>query len=438
MRSIIRDFFNRSPVSYVPRNVFQSNEGGAPGEQLMRSYGSVGVLFAMVNRLASGTASANWHLYRGDPSTKHPDPSTEVLNHPAKDLWDHPNPFYSQSDFVETFQQHLDLVGEGWWILSRSNAGFGPPLELWPVRPDKMAPVPHPTDFISGYTYKNGSETVPLGIEDVIFLKYPNPLDAYRGLGPVQAILTDIDAERFSSQWNRNFFFNSAEPGGVIEFERSMSRAEFEEFLFRWREQHQGVANAHRVAILEKGKWVDRKYTQRDMSFVQLREMNRDLMMLAFGFPRPLLGITTDVNRANAEAAEVVFARWLLRPRLERIKQALNEKLLPLFGSSGKGLYFDYEDPTPEDRTQETTEMTAKVTALVALAGAGFDTSEACDMLGLPELTRATRAPQASFGRFQGKADPVEVAANRIEENWADRLDTERISLEKFIDEKQG
>jgi hypothetical protein len=60
-----------------------------------------------------------------------------------------------------------------------------------------------------------------------------------------------------------------------------------------------------------------------------------------------LLGDSTDVNRASAEAAEVALARWLLNPRLDKLRDALNTQFLPMYGSLGTGYEFDYEDPTP-------------------------------------------------------------------------------------------
>ena len=451
MKSVLRAFVeNKAPVQFVRKGTFtQGMPAGGSIVQLLQSYQGVGTLFAIIDRLATGTASVNWHLYRGDPSTKFPDPSTEVLKHPAKDLWDHPNPHFSQSDFVETFQQHLDLVGEGWWIVGRSKLGFGPPLELWPVRPDKMSPVPDADQFISGYLYKNGSEAVPLSAEpgkaDVIFLRRPNPLDLYRGAGPVQSILMDLDAERFSAMWNRNFFLNSAEPGGIIEVDRNLSDDEFNEMALRWQEQHQGVANAHRVAILEKGKWVERKYTQRDMQFALLRQSNREVIMLAYGFPKSLLGVTETVNRSTAEAEEMVFARWLLRPRLERIKQALNEKLLPLFGASGQGVYFSYENPEPPDHAQETLDLTAKTNAAKVLIDSGFDPIEVCEYLDLPLTTFSKPAPAPNpfaaptpgadlAAAMLNKVDPVTAARIILESNWTKRLETERKDLEKHLD----
>jgi HK97 family phage portal protein len=295
--------------------------------------------------------------------------------------------------------QHLDLVGEAWWLIARSKFGnAGPPLELWPVRPDKMAPVPDPENFISGYVYKNGQEAAPLNLQDVILLKQPNPLDLYRGAGPVQSVLMELDSDRFSAQWNRNFFLNDATPGGIVELNSTLSDAEFEEFNLRWREQHQGIANSHRVALLEKGAtWKERQFSQKDMQFNALRDLSRDRIMEAFGFPKPILGIVTDVNRANAEAAEVVLARWLIKPRLERIKQTLNEKFLPLYGTSGQGVFFDYDDPTPDDRAQDTLDLTAKCNAAKTLVEAGFDPAEVCAYLGLPDLTAAEIVAKAGI-----------------------------------------
>jgi phage portal protein BeeE len=148
------------------------------------------------------------------------------------------------------------------------------------------------------------------------------------------------------------------------------------------------VANAHRVAVLEQGmKWVDRKYTMRDMEFSALRNVSRDIIREAFGFPKPLLGSVDDVNRANAEAAEVLFGRWLLVPRLNRIRDALNHDLLPFFGpAAATGLEFDYEDPVPPDGESENAERDSRVNAVAQLVPLGFDAAEALEAFELPEI----------------------------------------------------
>lgn len=390
---------NRSPDTPVPfpsRGATRALPFMRPAgmEAQMRAMGSVGTLFSIVNRTSNATALVEWKLWRKAKSGKKED-RTEVTSHAALDLWNKPNPFMPRQEFVETFQQHVDLTGEGWWVVAydpRSTI----PLELWPVRPDRMTPVPSRERFLAGYWYTSpDGEQIPLGLDEVIFLRMPNPLDPYRGMGPVQSVLADLDATRYSAEWNRNFFLNSAEPGGIIEVPSPLSDPDFDQLRARWNEQHRGVANAHRVAILEHGKWIDRKLSQRDMQFVELRSVSRAVLREAFGISAFALGEVTDINRATAEASKAWFADQLTVPRLERIKAAVNHDLLPLFGPTAQGLEFDYESPVPADPETEAAQLTARSTAAATLATAGWDRDDVLSSVGLPAMRAAAPAPAA-------------------------------------------
>ena len=310
----------------------------------LASMASVGWLFSVVNRIAQSIAATEWKLYTVQNGEKE-----EVDNHPAIELWRNQDDFITREDFLETSAQHMELVGEMWWVLVRN--GLGVPIGLQVVRPDRMKPIPHPTEYIAGYEYRIGSTTIQLERDDVIFTRNPNPLDAYRGIGVVQSMMVDLGAERLAAEWQNNFFKNSAMPTGIIEFDSTLQDSDFERLAARWRMQHQGVANSNRVAILERGKWVDAKITQHDMQFEQLRRFERDQILGAFGMPLPIMGITESVNRANAEAAHYMYATWLIRPRLMRIRAALNSKLLKLY-PDGENLMFDFVDQTPENRVE--------------------------------------------------------------------------------------
>lgn len=359
-----------------------------PSDRQLMSMGATGTLFAIVDQIAESVSGAEWKLWRKAESGKIED-RTEVVRHAALDLWNKPNSFMTRQEFVEVVQQHFELTGEQWWIASRSTfSGIGP-IELWPVRPDKMEPVPHRTEYLAGYVYHGpDGEKVPLGLDEVVFLRRPNPMDAYRGIGPVQSVLADIDSIRFSAEWNRAFFQNNAEPGGVVKFDHRLDDNEWREFQARWAEGHKGINNAHRVAILENGsEWVDRKYTHRDMQFAELAQVSDEKIRKAFRFPKPMLGSVDDVNRANAEAGEVVYARWIVKRRLERIKQALNNDLLPMFGeATTQNLEFDFENPVPDDREADNNELTAKANAASALVGAGWSDEDVCAAVGLPMM----------------------------------------------------
>ncbi len=395
MRSLIGALVAKSPVSYSPRGLHFPQLQRNDAQAQMSAMGGVGTLFAIVNRTSNSTAQVEWKLWRKAASGK-PEDRTEVTVHAAKTVWDKPNPFMTRQEFVETFQQHLDLTGEAWWTVGKVGKM---PIELWPVRPDRMAPIPDAEKFIRNYEYTdpNGAR-VPLGTDEVVFLRMPNPLDIYRGMGPVQSMLTTLDSVQYSAEWNLNFFKNGAEPGGIVEVENRLSDDEFDEMTTRWREQHQGVNNAHRVAIIEQGKWVDRKFTNRDMQFVELNSVSRETIREAFGFPLSMLGTSQDVNRAAAEAGEYVFAKYLVVSRLERVKGALNEDFLPLFGKdAAKGLEFDYVNPVPKDEAQEDTKRVSVASATKTYIDLGFDPAEVLDMFELPALKYTKPDPKPTF-----------------------------------------
>src|SRR6266508_2772896 len=390
MRSALKRVLrNQAPVPMVARGtprmpLYHRNDATTQ----MQAYSAVGTLYSIVHRLSESTSQVDWRLFRksadGRVRYEGEEIRTQITRHAALDLWHQPNPWQTGQAFREATQQHLDLTGEAWWVVARSPLA-DLPLKLWNIRPDRMAPVPHPTQFISGYVYTGPEgEQVPLALGEVIFIKTPNPLDPYRGLGPVQAVLTDLDAMRYTAQWNRNFFLNSAEPGGIIEFPERLTDDEFNEFSERWREPHQGVSAAHRVAILEKGTWKDRQVTMKDMEVSELRKVSREVIREAFGIHSHMLGLSEDVNKANAEAGAASFGKWLIRPRLDRIKGALNTRLLPMYGAGN--LEFDHDDPEPPDRESDDRERTSKSTAFATLVGAGVDPDDASALVGWPAV----------------------------------------------------
>jgi HK97 family phage portal protein len=352
----------------------------------MRAMGGVGTLFAIVDRYASATAQVDWHLWARAASGRDED-RREITRHPALSVLHKPNDFYSSEELVETVQQHIDLIGEGVVVVVRDGT-FNIPIELWPVRPDKLQPVTDPEEFISGYVYYSpDGEKVPLDVDEVIRIKQPCPWDPYRGLGAVQAILADLQSVQYAAEWNRNFFLNSAEPGGVIEVDEELDDVEFRRLRERWNEQHRGVSRAHRVAILEKGKWRDRNVSMKDMQFAELRNVSREVIREAFRAHKHMLGLADDVNRANAQAAEITFGRWEVLPRLKRWKTKLNGEFLPLFPDNSRyGIELDYDNPVPDDQELEAQLLTARADAASKLVTAGWQADGVLSAVGLPEI----------------------------------------------------
>jgi HK97 family phage portal protein len=384
-----------------------------------------GTLFAIIDRLATSVGAAQWDLWRipATPNPENPDEGyTPVTVHAALDLIRKPNPFFTWPELIESVIQHYDLVGEGVMVIGTDPRFPSLPLELWPVRPDRIAPVPDPYRFISGWVYTGpDGEQVPLRVDQVLRIRRPDPADPYGSISAVRAVSVDIASARDAALWNRNWFRNNAIPGGVVEFPEPISQDQFDEFVDRWQQSHKGVSNAARVGVLDAGaKFSQTAIAHKDMQFVELRHVSRDVLREAYTMPKFALGDVEDVNRASAEASDVWFAKQLEVPRLNRLRDMLNHQLLPRFGSTGVGVEFKFRNPVPEDQEQERAERDSKRALWESFVAHGAEPASAARELGLPEVTfPATTTPQdtdpAPAADEPGEPSAVEQAKARAE-----------------------
>jgi hypothetical protein len=141
------------------------------------------------------------------------------------------------------------------------------------------------------------------------------------------------------------------------------------------------------------------------MQIVELRKVSAEIIREAYRYPKAMLGTTEDVNKAVAEAAETHLARHLIKPRLERIKQALNKDFLRMFGPAAEGLEFDYENPVPDDREADNEKLTTAANAAKSLREAGWHEDDVLAAVGLPPM------------RYKQPPAPKPVAAPKTDPN---------------------
>lgn len=284
------------------------------------------------------------------------------------DLLNKPNPYMTKHDLFMAHQAFLDLEGNSFWYLARKNEGKGAVQEIYLLRPDRVTIVPSKTNplAVDGYVFTQpDGARIPFKPEEILHFKNFNPTGyhpfPHRGMGIVEAALWSINTDNESRAWNYNFFKNSAKPDGVLTMsgDGSLDPDELQRIRAEWDATYQGSANASKVAILAGGlSWTEISRSQKDMDFVAQRTFSRDEILALFRTPKSIIGITDDVNRANADAAIYVFALRTIKPLMQSLADHLTEMLLPEYG---EGLTFDFKSPVSEDRKESIDEYTASI-----------------------------------------------------------------------------
>ena len=163
-----------------------------------------GVPLRVHKRLENVTARGIGNgVYRGETATDQPSPSElrprwpgvsgqssrERLEaagpeHPVQWLLDSPNPFWTRGGLWRATETYLGLWGSAFWGLERDE--LGRVVEIWPLMSDRMRVVPDAVRYIKGYVYVGqGRQLVSYVPEDIVWLRYFNPLDEYAGLSPI-------------------------------------------------------------------------------------------------------------------------------------------------------------------------------------------------------------------------------------------------------------
>lgn len=347
----ILNWLRKAPQLMERRFGYAVSPWNIPPERNLRgylsAYSEIYSLFGIALRIATAMGEVKWRLYKGSER----DERSQIADHSILKLLDFANEFQTGQEVIELTSLHMDLAGKAYWYLPRNQLGV--PGEVWVLPPHLMKIVPDEKKFIAGYVYQNGVEQIPFDKNEIIRFPMPDPINPYGGIGYAQPAAVELDSEAYAGKWNRNFFYNSARADAVLEIDGSLGQEQYEQLREQWASRYQGVSRAHKIAILEGGlKYKQIQVSQKDMDFPELRKQTRENLLFTFGMPLSVMGISENVNRANAEAGDYTFARWLIRPRLTRIKNKLNEQLLSMFPQA-KGVEIDFDEIVPETIEQK-------------------------------------------------------------------------------------
>lgn len=365
-----------------------------------------GWVYGCVNVIADEIAGIGIHLIQYENGEQ-----VEIDEHPALDVLYRANNAMTRFDLIQLTFQYLELTGEAPWFVSFKN---NKPDSIILLRPDRLTVKPGKDgELIGGYTYKvytsNGVQEIQLEPYEVIPLKYADPDNPLRGKGPLQAAAITYDLDNYAEKWNSQFFKNSAMPSAALKTDKTLSKDVRTRLEKKLNDNYRGTDNAHKTMILEGGLSFEKmSLSQKDMDFISQQQFSRDKILSIFRVPKTALGLTEDVNRANAEATDYVFAKRTIKPKMKRFTEQLDEFFLPLFGDTGS-LFFDFDDPVPQNVDQEITRAQSGVNT-------GYMTiNEAREIMGLDPIDGGDvlRDPTSFSPVVDANGDPVKSNAKK-------------------------
>jgi HK97 family phage portal protein len=173
------------------------------------------LIYACVSAKADACSAASLRTYRKSDGSELPD-------HPLRKLIEQPNPFMTEFDFMAANMIYLDLAGCAYWEKVRAK-GSRQVVELWPLRPDWMAPIRSSSSFIAGYEYDvPGMDKIPLRAEDVLRFNHWDPLDPYGSTAPVAVAGRIGDVDNATTDFLKLFFQNGGVPMGLLSTKQSL------------------------------------------------------------------------------------------------------------------------------------------------------------------------------------------------------------------------
>ena len=268
----------------------------------------------------------------------------EVLEHPFLELMKKVNPFMNEFELKEMTDLHQELAGNSYWYLLSNNAGL--PVEIWIVPPDKVKIIPSKEEFLTGYIYSRGIDSVTFDKLEIIHHKFPSPTSAYYGMSPLSAVTHAYNINENMNLYENALFSNMARPDGVLQTEQALGEEEFKRLKREWNQTYGQVKKAGKTALLEKGlTYKPISLTPRELSYLAGRRVTKEEICNAYG--QSLALYDKDANRSNADNATYIFMRDTISPRHRRQEQKINEQLLPRYDER---LFCAFEDCVPEDK----------------------------------------------------------------------------------------
>lgn len=334
-------------------------------------------VYSCATLIANKIASTPIHLYvKTDPSQARPKCATrpismktrqrlgstkllasqtrveQVVNHPALDLLRKCNSYHNQGDLLCLTELYLEITGNAFWLVKPDN--FGIPTETYLLPSQFVTPDRDEAGMVRAWRFGQGNKEVVYDKNEILHFKFTSLEDPYGlGMAPLRAAWDRVQIGMKNLGYLDATLSNGARPDAVLAPTEPISPFEAERLAKDFVQRFRGQGNGGIIVADGPMTVTPIGWPPRDLAELKLYQTIKTNVCNVFHVP-PDIWEMGESNRATAEAALYALAVHCLKPRIIRIVEKLNERLIPMFDDSGR-LFFQEDDIVPEDKTFELT-----------------------------------------------------------------------------------
>lgn len=298
-------------------------------------------IYAVAHSRARLVTAARLRFYQGSDSEK-----KDAAGSRAAQLYRRVNEHWTAERLERMDELSMCIWGHTAWAIEP--AARGEPDQVWWLKPSRLKPVPHETDYLAGFLYEPlfGEPPIAFNADEIVWFRYPNPLDEFAPLSPLAAARLAADTATAMNKANKKLFENGLMAGGIIVptddrvvFESNQAEDLERQFAVRMK----GAENAHRWAVLRYAAKVQGlNISPKDAEFVAGLNLTFRQVCRAYGMQPALAGDLEHATLANATVFERVEWSRTLVPDLNLRASEVREQYLPRFKGEPDHCEYDY------------------------------------------------------------------------------------------------
>lgn len=238
-----------------------------------------------------------------------------------------PNEEQTAFELREMVMGHVLLCGNGYVEIVEGSNGIAD--ALWPIVPWRVRPV-RSTSGKLGYVVRSPRDNTEVLIPAERMLHFRGfSRDGLLGVDVVRTMQAAIGSVLAAEQSVGAFFGNGAQPSGVLTIDKPLNDKAWERLKKQRDQMHGGVANWHRLAILEDGLKFQQLTTDPEKAqLLATRKYGITEVARILNLPVHVLKELERSTNNNIEHQGIELVTYTFRPWCVRFEQVLEKRLL--------------------------------------------------------------------------------------------------------------